>query len=563
MSLAPRLDRGIPAETVRVAQASFPKGNIYLTLRDQLGTIYRDADFRELFSWKGEEAYPPGRLALVTVMQFMEGLSDRQAADAVRARIDWKYVLGLKLDDQGFDASLLSRFRRRLLEGSAESLLLERILHVAQAHKLLKQRGKMRTDATHVLTAVRDLNRLELVGESLRYALNTVARVAPNWLLAHIQPDWFERYRVRIEQARFPKEKSQRHALRLRIGADGYHLLSALHLSALHQEEGMRHLWRHPAIQSLRQIWVQNYYRQDGAVHWREAGNLPPGEHFIQSPYDPEARYSEKRQTQWKGYKVHVTETCDPDRPRLITHVETTPASVSDKGMLSVIHQALADKALLPDEHFADGGYAGVKELVDSQEKHQIQLVAPLPPDTSWQSREETGLGVSLFTIDWEAQQVTCPQGRTSRTWSPGVDKAGHESITVRFAKQDCLACPLRSRCTRSPNAPRGLTLQPQPYHRALQEARAYQKTDAFKQRYKQRAGVEGAISAAVRGQGLRHTRYIGQAKTHLQHLAIAAARNLIHLARWLQQEERHEHPPHRRIPTRISPFAALQPNLA
>jgi transposase len=113
----------VPRETVRVAQAAFPKGNPYLTLRDALGPIFADADFANLFSTTGQPAIPPWRLALITLMQFREHLSDRQAADAVRSRIDWKYLLGLELTDAGFDFSVLSEFRQRLLEGQAEHLL--------------------------------------------------------------------------------------------------------------------------------------------------------------------------------------------------------------------------------------------------------------------------------------------------------------------------------------------------------------------------------------------------------------------------------------------------------
>jgi transposase len=557
MSLIPRMNQEIPANTVRVARSSFPKGNVYMILRDRLGDLYRDEGFRELFSWKGQEAYPPGMLALVIVMQFMEGLSDRQAAEAVRARIDWKYALGLELDDDGFDASLLTTFRQRLLAGGTEALLLNRILEIAIAHGMLKPRGKMRTDATHVMAAVRDLNRLELVGEALRYALNTIANINPEWLLAQITPDWFDRYSAQIEQTRLPKEEAKRRALRLTIGADGYHLLSALY-----QDEGTRILWAHAAIEALRQIWIQNYYQQAGVVHWRGANELPTGALIIQSPYDIEARYSQKRQTEWKGYKAHLTESCEPDLPHLLVHVETTPASTSDKGMIPRIHQALADKQLLPAEHLLDGGYLSVKDLVESQTAHQVTVVGPLPPDTSWQTQEESGLGIACFAIDWEAQQVTCPQGHTSRIWSSSLDKQGHESITVRFAKADCLACPLRTQCTRSPDAPRALTLQPEPYHHALLQARQHQETDDFAEQYSLRAGIEGAISVNIRAHDLRNARYIGLAKSHLQNVAIAAARNLISLGRWFLQEDRKVPIPDRRATTRTTRFAAINPAL-
>jgi transposase len=163
LSLQPRPTPHVPDDTARVARAAFPKGNPYLRLRDELGTVFGDDDFADLYPRRGQPALPPWRLALVTVLQFREGLSDRRAADAVRARIDWKYLLGLELTDPGFDASVLCEFRSRLLAGEAEERLLERLLARCQALGLLKSRGRQRTDATHVLASVRTMNRLELL----------------------------------------------------------------------------------------------------------------------------------------------------------------------------------------------------------------------------------------------------------------------------------------------------------------------------------------------------------------------------------------------------------------
>src|SRR5438445_5822217 len=171
MSLRPHALESVPEETARVARAAFPKGNPYLTLRDALGTIFQDDDFAAGFPLCGQPGLPPWRLALVTLMQFRENLADRQAAEAVRARIDWKYLLGLELDDPGFDHSVLCEFRARLLAGGAEERLLGKLLDACQARALLKARGRQRTDSTRVLAAIRALNRLELVGETLRAAL--------------------------------------------------------------------------------------------------------------------------------------------------------------------------------------------------------------------------------------------------------------------------------------------------------------------------------------------------------------------------------------------------------
>lgn len=194
MSLHPHLHFPIPEETRRIAQAAFPKGTLCLQMGDHLGTLYQDQQFASLFPTRGQPAEAPARLALITVLQFVEGLSDRQAADAVRGRIDWKYVLALDLTDPGFDFSVLCEFRARLLAGEAEMLLLDTLLMRLQELGLLKTRGRQRTDSTQVLAAVRVLNRLERVGETLRATLNSLAVVAPEWIQSVIPAIWYERY---------------------------------------------------------------------------------------------------------------------------------------------------------------------------------------------------------------------------------------------------------------------------------------------------------------------------------------------------------------------------------
>jgi transposase len=170
MSLRPISVYSVPEQTARVARAAFPASNLCLRIYDELGTIFQDQDFADLFPQREQPGESPFRLALITVLQFIEGLSDRRAADAVRGRIDWKFLLCLELDDPGFDHSVLCEFRTRLLEGGAESLLFDKILSVLREKQLVKARTAQRTDSTHILAAVRDLNRLERVGETLRAA---------------------------------------------------------------------------------------------------------------------------------------------------------------------------------------------------------------------------------------------------------------------------------------------------------------------------------------------------------------------------------------------------------
>ncbi|KQT60021.1 hypothetical protein ASG54_08530 [Aureimonas sp. Leaf460] len=261
-------------------------------LRETFADLYRDEDFRQLYPARGQPALAPWRLALVTVFQFLEHLSDRQAADAVRARIDWKYALGLELTDPGFHFSVLTEFRARLVAGGAEHLLLNRMLDRFQERGLVKARGKQRTDSTHVLAAVHDLHLLELVAETLRAALDDLAAIVPTWVRSVARPVWFERYGRRVEDYRLPKGRAEREALALEIGADGIALLAAI--DATDAPPAARLL---PMVQVLRDVWRVHYARDDaGRPRWRSGAELPPVGERLQSPYDPEVHYSTKRQ---------------------------------------------------------------------------------------------------------------------------------------------------------------------------------------------------------------------------------------------------------------------------
>ena len=228
MSLRQQPVPPVPDDTARIARAAFPRGNPYVLLRDRLGPVFDNAGFADLYAQRGQPGYTPWRLALVTLLQFREGLSDRQAAEAVRARIDWKYLLALDLANPGFDHTVLCEFRGRLLGGEAAERLLTRVLDTAREAGLLKARGRQRTDSTHVLAAVRDLNRVELVAETLRAALNAIAVLAPDWLRALAPPEWHARYDRRVEDMRLPETGPKRAAYVAQVGADGYRLLKAL-----------------------------------------------------------------------------------------------------------------------------------------------------------------------------------------------------------------------------------------------------------------------------------------------------------------------------------------------
>jgi transposase len=275
----------------------------------------------------------------------------------------------------------------------------------------------------------------------------------------------------------------------------------------------------------------------------------------IESPYDTQARHSNKHDLSWLGYKVHLSETCDPDLPRLVTHVHTTAATTAattqDVSCTAAIHQALAAKELLPTRHLVDTGYVDAELLVESYAQHGVELFGPTRFNPSWQALEG-GYDLTHFTLCWKRQQAQCPQGKTSVYWHRVITQPyGRPVVRVRFSRRDCTPCPQRDRCVRSSaGRPRQLVVPDQPYFDALQDARTRITTQEGRAEYRQRAGIEGAISQAVRRCGLRRARYRGLAKTRLQHIATAAALNVVRTVEYLNGRPL--------SPTRTSRFARL-----
>ncbi len=538
-----------PAPEVTAAVRAMYRGRkrelpLAVAVRDQLGELFADEQFAAAFGVRGKPGWSPGRLALVTVLQKAEDLTDRQAADAVRDKISWKYALGMALDDAGFDASVLSEFRTRVVEHGLEERVLDLLLAALRDKGLVKAGGKQRTDSTHVVSAVRDLNRLELAGESVRACAEALAVAAPDWLSGTVAvPDWNRRYGVRVNSWKLPSSPAKREELAVAYGRDGFTLLAAVYAP-----DAPAWLVQLPAVEVLRTVLLQNYTRtvtEDGqeVVKRREADTdgLPPGRQRLSSPYDLDARWGVKRDKFWNGYKVHVSETCDipgadaigdttnVTPPNLITNVATTDATVPDSAMTEPIHRQLAARGLLPAEHYLDSGYPSAELIAGSWKTFGIALVTPVLADVSPQARAGAGFDRSAFTIDFDQQQATCPQNRTSSSWTPASQR-GTDTIVIKFAAGTCGPCPVRDQCTTSKRGYRQLTVQPREAHDAQREARARQDTKDWQSKYTLRAGVEGTIRQAVAVTGLHHARYRGLAKTHLDHVFSAVALNLIRL---------------------------------
>ena len=538
-------------------------------VRDRLGEWLRDEEFAAAFGIRGRPGWSPSRLALVTILQRAEKLTDRQAAEAVRTRIDWQYLLGLPLDDPGFDHTVLAEFRARVADAGLEQVALDALLAELAAEGLVKAGGKQRTDSTHVVAAVAALNRLELAGESVRAALEALAAAYPAWLASRIcVADWDRRYGTPMTSWRPPQSEARRDELAIAYARDGYALLEAVCDPS--SPPWLREL---PAVDVLRRVLLQNYTRTITAggrevIKRREkepeGDGLPPGHARIASPYDTDARWGVKREEFWLGYKLHVTETCDDpppctcgpasaagqaaagsagegaqDRghdkgcahlvfPNLITHVATTDATVTDNQMTTAICEDLARKNLAPGRSYLDSGYLSAAVVVSALTTWGIALIGPLLADTSAQARARAGYARADFAVDYDTKTATCPQGKTSASWTRCAQR-GKDAIVATFSASDCGPCPARSLCTTSGKNRRQLTVLPRDLAEAQAAARAAEKTIPFQADYARRAGVEGTMHQAA-SHGARRARYRGLPKTRLDHVYMAAALNLLRL---------------------------------
>lgn len=540
----------IPTATAVLARKVHPRGTDETRVRDALGSLFADTDFttggfKGMFSVLGQPGISPALLLMVTILQFRHRLSDREAAEAVADRISWKYCLGLELEDTGFDYSALCEFRARLVEGDRADRLLTLMLDRLKAAGLVKAGGRQRTDSTYVVACVRRLNRIESVGEGLRTALEAIARISPMWIVPLLKDGWDERYGRKVETSRLlGRKNASAQALADQIGADGQQLMAAI--DADPTAKWMNDL---PEVKVLRILWDQQYETAGtGRLRLKAAADLPPAGQRVHSPHDPEARYSTKGKPgdgdlEWVGSKAHLTDTCDEGLPSLVTDVHTTVSTDPDVTATTDIQDKLIARGLAPDKHLMDAGYPSAENITASAERG-ITLVAPVIVTTGRNAQKGTFLPGD-FRIDWEAGVATCPAGATSRPMKP--DKRG--LVTFAFSRRDCRPCDIRDKCTLAKvDTPRRVTVHPEPIHEARMAAHAAQDSDRWRTTYKARAGIEATISQAVRGPDLRHARYRGLAKTHVQNVMTGMAINLTRLGAWFLQPE----PDARRRPTRI-----------
>ncbi|MFF4410818.1 IS1182 family transposase [Streptomyces sp. NPDC001404] len=543
------------------------------------GRAVQGRDFTGWHPADGRRGLSPARLAMVSVLQYAENLSDRQAAEAVRCRLDRKYCLGLELDDPGFDYSVLSEFRDRMAQGDRADRLLAVMVDHLVAAGLVKRRGRMRTDSTHVLAAVRKLNRVELVAETLRAALEALAAADEQWLAPLVTAGWTERYGPSGPLRPAAQDQLELGAYVLQAGEDGMRLLRAVY-----QDDAPRRLRALPQVQVLRQVWIQQYfYDAGGQLGWRgpkdtkdrlsrrgaprrsegpaagspdtASARVPWSSTEIVTPYDVEARFAHHPgKAAWIGYKDHQTETCDAAGPNVIVHVATQAAPEQDIAVLEPIHHALAARCLLPSEHLADAAYISPAAILRAATGYDVTLLGPMRPITP--SRHRPGFTKQDFRIDWQARTATCPRGMTSPPWKDTL-LDGQPRYSVRFPRAVCRACEDRLACAAGTDGRgRHLILMPRPLQEIQNRTRTEQETPAWQARYAMRAGCEATVSETVHAHGLRNCRYRGLAKTHVQHVLTAAGTNIVRLSECFPPGTTSQ-----RAPRPLTPFQQLCQN--
>jgi len=516
MSLQWHLSAEIPAETKQIGQRLFPETNVYRQIGDRFGEIFPgDEIFASMYDPGGRGAEPPMLMGLVTVFQVMERVPDRVAAEWVVSRLDWKYALHLPLDYAGFHFTDLLAFRKRLLEHQQERVLFDSFLGRLRSLGLIKSGGKMRTDSTHVLGLLEKLGRMELVTESVRLAVEAIAKAAPHWTETHLPAAFLETYPRR--QSEYGLSNAQVQAKLMQAGQDGFWLLNLI------DQAGTAALRNLPEVAVLRQVLTQQFPH---GPHASPPAQRPAGKQVIESPHEPEARYGKKREKKWSGYKAQITETCDDQLPHLFVDLEPSGAADHDSLALPGIQQRLVERAMQPAEQYVDQGYISAERIYTSAAAGIALMGKPLADTRSSQPFQQ-----AQFHIDEATQQATCPAGKTSSAWSETQKSSWPASqVVIRFSGTVCQPCTFFGQCTVNP---KGRSLELHPFRTTLAEYREQALLPDFQKKLHRRAGIEASISELVRIYQLRYCRYRGLSKLHLQTYFTAVAANLKRLARW------------------------------
>ena len=531
MSVKPRSRQEIPENTRVLGEKLLSKTNVYRVIGAEFWEFATDEDFLDLYSAEGKPAISPSLLAMVCCLQAMESLSDREAAERVVTGIDWKYALHLDLGDEGFNFSVLSEFRWRLIKHEKISLVFDKLLGALQTRGLVHAK-KQRIDSIAILMRAGHLTRLELMHESLRVCVEAVVVASAEWVKQHVPRSMLERYQSKQYADRMVRTKGAAGQAELRkkmheVGQDGAWLL--MQISDPKTPPEFKAL---PEVKRLETVWTQQFDIMQEQVRVKEVAELVPSAARIVSPHDPDARFKAKRDVEHEGFKTHVTETVpenSADAPRLVTNVTTTSATEHDSLGLAGIQAELGEHGVAPKTLCADAGYVNGNTL-EASNKLGIELLGPVQGDSSAQAKH--GLGLQSFVLDYDKQVAICPQGHSSVRWSKNqLDPDA--KINISFSRKVCEVCPVFKQCvTGTTHHERHLSVSK--HHDLVRQRRAEQSSQPFLGRYRHRAGIEATLSMMIRKYDMRQARTIGQQSVGLRIKFIGAAINLKRSALWI-----------------------------
>lgn len=487
-----------------------------VALRPQLVAMYC-AD-------NGRPCEEPVRMLGISILQFMEGLPDRQAVEACCYDLRWKYALGMEVDSPSIHSTSLVKFRQRLLDNDLNSIAFDAVLESMRKAGYLKARKAQRLDSTHVLGMVSEMSRLECIREAVRLTLEHVVH-EDQLARPEAWSTWWDRYVESLPDYKAGKEVLQEKMLQ--AGTDARDLLSWLDTLP----ESVRSI---KEIQTLRRVFEENFEEQQAQLAKRRA--QPPG--AVQNPHDPDAQWSSKgtipaKQKDWVGYKVQIAETLptskdDPKAPTdaIITAVVTQPAIASDKAAMTEVEKEWErTQQEKPGCLYVDGGYTSGKELARAQQEER-EIKGPVQPAPTKGEK----LSAEDFSIDIETRSAICPSGHASTNCSRMEEATGKINYRFEWKNSICQSCPLKDRCVGANQSHRSLVVGE--HHEHVQARRREMKTPEFKEQMHSRNGIEGTISELKRGYGMRRSRYRGISKTTFQNYMIAAACNIKRWAR-------------------------------
>jgi transposase len=521
----------IPEDTAKLAKAlSKGKHSRFVLLEKLMVEALAEVDLEEYFSNAGPWGIHPVRVCMLLLLQTMDGLTDKQAVEAVQYNIGWKYVLHLELDHLGWNATVLTDARERF-EANPLKVFLDSVLAKAKEKGLLDV-SKQRMDSTQILAHVKSLNRIELVLETNRNVLEELTDVDFEWLRSISLDHWMKTYYLeRPFNYRLPKKESERTRIAESAGADGFYILDCIENAPGEKRETLITL---DSVKTLKKVLEEQFdtdgetkgKRKKRTIKLKDSKNLAPSGERIVSPHEPDARAASKGSKDWTGYRCHTAETCVENLPKLITHVQTEVATLNDSMSLDDILKSMRKRGLIPGRLWLDGGYVNVDVFAKWKKTLGIDFVARLVNGHSWQSKAGKGFDNKNFTIDWKYRTVTCPSQAESVQWK----QQSNGEANVYFSAEDCSRCPFKTDCAKGMF--RILHLKPKAIWKYMQKMRQRQGTVEFKEEYSIRAGVEGLQSQLIRIHG-RRTSVRSTIKTNLKLVLAAAAVNFSRLIDW------------------------------